>query len=496
MKFLNTILREILFFLEFKDIVRSSLAFVNKQFFNNIVEDTELLCRLIDRMVPLVKDYDRQEQYYASVTSKILRLKQKHESGNEEFKDPEMQFQRMKDYSTKELVLFILETEKLNIKTELVCTQRVTGGVMRAPIRCLRAFLNCNSIYHSEKVELHKNGVLCMTGIPIESLREDTEKARNLLQKVVEIQDSIGYKIPSKIQQQRNYKEIEGKEASFIEALNKENLSTDSRTSFKYWYLNRMIYSLPEIPSKTQSSIIQFDTSVHQELMKDRLFFWKGLQVMKTRNASCPIKALAVFTHDYPIKVEEHPLVHIVKDLYKKSTEEKVKKVYKSIFDCESDGEEVEVSFDSEAFVEDLRSKAILAGLIPDMITSDNNYMEFSQRFYSSKFERPDQDSQMDNEPLVKAISGIDSSKEYIEMLDRLKSKNDFFRLRLATIAYDLDTHGYEYRFTMNEVKTGRFITVLALEKEIRSSNVEVGISVGGVLFNGGFVPSMVRIIE
>ncbi|CAI2382677.1 unnamed protein product [Moneuplotes crassus] len=490
MKLLNTVLREILLFLEFKDIVNSNLAFVNKQFFHNIVQDTELLRRMLDIAIPLVKDYARQEQYYASVTSKILRLKHQHLNGDEEFKESNIPFKRLFEFCAKDLAEFMLKINKQEHLKQLVCTQRTTGGAETFDDQCLRAFLETESIYYSNDEDTYTNGVFCVTGIPLEQDLINETKAKELFIKVLNIQYEIGDIKTEEEGKQEDYSRWAKVNEIRVQDLHKNDTECEPAELFNRWYRNRLMYNIRKEEIKEEDCNIEYDISVHQEIMKDSLFYWSQFHVMETRRATCPIETLAIFTHDYPIKTECHPLVHIIKDLYCKSKRELDSPAPRSIF---YSGLEVKSTFcDVQSFIQTLDMIAKL-GLIPNIIDTQEKSIEFEQDFYSAKFQNTDQESSISTECLEKAISDIDCDNKYMEMLDGLESKDDFFRLRLSAIAFNLDTYTNSHTFSMKEIKFGRFVTVLALDKKVRMLYGGVNIDIGGVLFSGNFLPSMIQ---
>ncbi|CAI2385656.1 unnamed protein product [Moneuplotes crassus] len=67
MKLLNVLLREILLFLEFRDIHRSQLHLVNKQFFHIIVEDNELVRRILPLHLQLIFDYEQEREHQIEI---------------------------------------------------------------------------------------------------------------------------------------------------------------------------------------------------------------------------------------------------------------------------------------------------------------------------------------------------------------------------------------------------------------------------------------------
>ncbi|CAI2359382.1 unnamed protein product [Moneuplotes crassus] len=492
MKLLNTVLREILLFLEFKDIVNSNLAFVNKQFFHNIVQDTELLRRMLDIAIPLVKDYARQEQYYASVTSEILRLKHQHLMCDEEFKEPEIQLQRLYEYSIKDLASFLHLMTKQEFKMPLVCTTRSSGGAETSSEQCISAFLDLGTVYYSAKESKFTNGVLCVTGIFLEENAANEAEAKQLLDRVIQIQSEIGH--PSIEEEKEDYSRIKNLLKYGDCTIEEIQGATEPSKIYTNKYRNRLVYNVQDQNYQEENTNIEHDVLVHKELMKDKLFCWNEVHVSKIReSATCPIRALVVFTHDYPIRAEEHPLVHIVKDMYKSS---KVELSLNPIIPDEDNfgsDEDMKFMIDDPENLKDKFTSNSESGLNPRIINAQDHMLEFDQNFYSSKFNSTSQDSPMNIETLEKAISEIDSDGKYMEMLNKLKSKDDFFRIRLAAIAFGLNTHYHSYTFQMKEIKTGRFVTILGLEQTVSEQFLGVNMDIGGILFTGNFLPNLVK---
>lgn len=71
MKLTNITLKEIWVFLSFKDIVESQLHLVNKFFYHNLIENTELIYRIFIRHFGFIDDFDQEQEYMQTILDKI-----------------------------------------------------------------------------------------------------------------------------------------------------------------------------------------------------------------------------------------------------------------------------------------------------------------------------------------------------------------------------------------------------------------------------------------
>ncbi|CAI2385655.1 unnamed protein product [Moneuplotes crassus] len=100
------------------------------------------------------------------------------------------------------------------------------------------------------------------------------------------------------------------------------------------------------------------------------------------------------------------------------------------------------------------------AGFIPNISSSMNQWMEFDQTFYSSKFDPKYDNEEQKFDFSLSGISVQDSDK-VAELYDELDEEMDYYRLRLAAIAYDLSTLQTNYQFIFKQFVAGRFVTIL-----------------------------------
>ncbi|CAI2360008.1 unnamed protein product [Moneuplotes crassus] len=280
MKLLNVVLREILVFLEFKDIVNSGLAFVSKKFYHNIVEDNEVLRRMIPRYVAIIRDYDREVRYHNMISSMVR-------DQNSEYQDRQLKnFSKFYDSCESKLwnILRVLESD---VSQEFTVELARISGVrhrFNENIRLKKIFNNLEGIYYSQREDYLKNQIFCATGI-IKPFQIDIFNGQVAIKSEdTDMNESI-------------------------ESSGSENSSSDPENSDEFEAKCEL--AVPSSELFDELKIAEFEKSSLESIP-----FWNGFKVLFSNYATTPIKTIAIFVHDYPMTVEDHPLAHIVKEKF------------------------------------------------------------------------------------------------------------------------------------------------------------------------------------
>ncbi|CAI2367295.1 unnamed protein product [Moneuplotes crassus] len=457
MKLLNTVLREILLFLEFKDIVNSGLPFVSKIFYQNIVQDNEVFRRMVPRYVALIKDNDQELAYY----NMVMKLK---ESDSSLFEQKTLEdFDKFYENSKSKLwdTLRRLEIAVSNeIHVELF---RVSGAKDRpSQNRDLKyIFSSCSHIFYSRYEGGMKNKIFCATGImlvdkySLESESSDEDYCEHNEGDNNEKESLTGYV---------TFSEIKNDFARFTAPMEQFNPKAISKCQ---------IFSLDSIP------------------------LWNKFKVFSSNYATQPIKTFAIFVHDFPLHPEDHPLSHIVKEsfLNAKSTSEQSPKTFTDpgIFSQVNPEEIIIEESTTEADQDYIACFTSLSddNLVPKIVNSNENLIEFDQHFYCDRLEETKGDV------IGEQIDSLEISELAGSLHHQLDDKNDYFRLRLAAIAYDLNTMANNYEIKLKQQVPGRYVTIIPIDVHDRQPGQEKNYDIGGITFYGNHLKGpLVKLVE
>ncbi|CAI2361366.1 unnamed protein product [Moneuplotes crassus] len=486
MKFLNTIFKEILVFLEFRDITGSQLAFVNKQFYHNIVEDNTLIRRILMNYLVIITDYEKEEEYQRAILLDLHERRCLAENAKEEFE--EVKFSKYYDSPAKELAPLFNKFSRKYDKKQLVCTWRTTAGYETEVNEIVRIFMDDRSIYYSAEQGYFPNGVYCVTGIACEQNFEDHVVARKLLRNVQELDHIFGYEV-----EEENPIWIESSEFNVGEVQDRELFPESLRSRdpkiLNYWLRNRLAFSIwktgmvDEDQESSQNStglqnhkIIKFDVSIHQALHREQLLCWNRFRVLKCKYGSCPVSAFAVLSHDFPLKPENHPLAILLKNLYNKEIRPNITR--ESCIDEQGE------------MLSKLLKKLSANGIIPDVANTSDNMFELNVKYYYNKFDGQMGDYQQHNEALrdsISRVTGVDTLP--LELYDKLGSMYDYYRFRLNSIVFGLKCDEI-YNFHLKQLITGRYVSILALDINNIDNDPNANVDFGGVQFYGNMIPS------
>ncbi|CAI2362861.1 unnamed protein product [Moneuplotes crassus] len=508
MKFLNTILKEILVFLEFRDITSSQLAFVNKQFYENIVEDPQVIKTLLTQNFGnfiYIEDFEKEEEYQREILQNIAKLK-----GEEESK---IEFVPFYDSPVKELVpLFKLFARKKD-KKQLVCTYRSTGGYEQEATEMISIFMEDRSIYYSGKQKNFPNGICCITGIACEEHTGNFVFAKNILQRAIDLDKVFNFKVDIEDMMPLELGDFDPDQKKFPK-LYPENMKSKDPSLLNYWLRNRLAFSpyrsaknvdfkgigdTPDVLAGSSSNtIVEFDIGIHQALTREKSFAWRKFKNMSTEESSCPIYAYAVLTHDYPIKTEYHPLCILLKkfyDLYDKAEQDDAEGEESDEF-ADVEGEIDTEETKSNPKVVDTFKKLIKLGLIPKIVKQNANLLEFDQKYYQKVFNSQQNKDEEGKVTLKDAFETSEEAKDAIPFYENLETSLDYYRLRLSAIAYDLDDVISDYNFVLKQSMSGRYISILALDINNVERDEDPNIDIGGIIFPGKIIPSILKLNE
>ncbi|CAI2384420.1 unnamed protein product [Moneuplotes crassus] len=501
MKLLNVIIREILIYLEFEDIQKSKLHLVNKQFYHNIIEDNELLRRMLLQKIGLVMDYDKEEQYHREI---ILNNK------NEQAEEPiieELTAVKFYEDPRTSLIPVLLELQKEQERLLLVF-QRTSGGHYKGYDKVENVFLDNEGMenqYYSAPQVFFPNGLCCVTGAVYGTESKELEywlDAMNIIDSNIDVK--LTNFVDATLLKNDTSSEINGLDIkasttiiiknAFENYLNKQNIYNKG----SYIPHNKADESANDVAkSFSENQIYQYDTSCYDELIIKHLFLIEEITCMKAVMCLSPIKAFALFVHDTPMNPEDHPLTLLIKKVYDLSewtTNAPMMKQDQTIEEYEEEKKQNKEPKQASVFQDffNLFQNLTDAGLIPKIIDSESRWMEFDQKFYSSKF-----DAKQNNEEEKLEFSEASLSEEETNKIEEMYQEldeMDYYRLRLVAIGYDLHTRESAYTYALKQLISGRFITVLALDVAAdRPSTPHVDI--GGILFKGKMVPSILKFL-
>lgn len=99
-----------------------------------------------------------------------------------------------------------------------------------------------------------------------------------------------------------------------------EDLASHNVKLLNYWLRNRLIYlPIHHALNDDKNGITEFDISLHQIISRNMLFSWNRFKVSKLKNYSCPVTSFAIFVHDTPIEIENHPIPYLLKQLWEEA---------------------------------------------------------------------------------------------------------------------------------------------------------------------------------
>ncbi|CAI2386600.1 unnamed protein product [Moneuplotes crassus] len=539
MKLQNITLREILLFLEYQDLADNRLEFVSKKFYHNIMEDNELLRRMLDNYLGMIKDYQREQEYHDSILNN--RRSKEQENSKEEMKEPERKYIKLYDDTNSNIIRLLKSLFRESNKLMVIC-ERTTGGHQRGCDNIQEIFQDHGDEYNACPDIYFPNGLMCITALPYS---EDPQQERNKIEGVVKAKE-LGRvylnKTLEELEKNSRHAEYEFGHYSYYSYSSDSDEEVPENAGKKmakeyslksaYKVLEDTAYKNPNLIAhdkgfankddkyhgERHTKIVEFDTTMQREISRDRLFMLTQVEIRPADCCTCNIKAFAVFVHDYPVVPEDHPLTTIVKVLYdslewngKEATNyvrQNTRWMYRNESD-EEDNEETKNSSKENAKGKQLdKSKAtpaqeILAaysnaasyGIIPKISHTTSETLEFSQKFYSKKSNfNTKEEFKMD---VDRIISKLPKSSEYLPVMESLDMTQvvEDYNYRLAAIAYDLDTSSGTYQIKMPENAYGRYITILGLDT-FRSNNYHCNFDIGKLVFSGFQIPSCLKFVD
>ncbi|CAI2387476.1 unnamed protein product [Moneuplotes crassus] len=507
MKIHNIVLREILLFLEFQDIKQSKLHLVNKQFYHNIIENPELIRRMIPHLLTLTMDYTSELSYQTSILQKStstpsaptspLKFLKFYEgtclpSESENFSSQGFSVGRVIEIMTGQVA------DVKEGKGELLCCvcKRTTGGQDEGirNVKCI--FENekyCfKEAYNSGEQLYFPNGICCATAIP---LYEDNKASGSDKDGHDDIKEDF-----DDDEENRRLEDYKYEKFNLNHIYDNYTFVGHPKTLAQ----NPHFYDNCE-----DSKIIEIDTSYYDDLIIQNLFCINEVKISSFFDSSCPVKAIAFLVHDIPINCEDHPLSLLIQKVYDlsgwKNQDVKVRENLSeseedlNVYHSEEEGEEKDQDSEFRDFIQ-LFDNISKARLIPKLSNKSKKWIEFDQKFYSKKFDPKhiNEEQKFNLEEL-----GIDHKdiEKITELYDEMKDQMDYYRLRLAAIAYDLDvslinmlmTKDEEYIFKFNQMITGRFATIIALDAAV-NSKPDPNIDIGNIGFYGKVIPSVLKV--
>ena len=386
-------------YLEFKDVIANRLFFVSKAFYHNIIEDNELMRRMLMLYLGVINDSQNEEEYQYFVNQLISK------ANGEEEEEAKCNFTWVYEKPAKELALLFNRYSRKFSTKQMVCAFRTTGGYEDDIEDIIQIFTHDRHAYWSDEIRKIKHLPISVTGIAWEEDSFDYLNAKELLRNAINWSNKLN------IELNHSFIDIEKSEFNLGEAiafdLDEEDLSWQEPKLLNYWLRNRLIH-LPifNVVKDEKDGIVELDITLHQILSRNTLFSWNYFKVGKLKFYSCPSVAFAIFVHDYPIWTENHPIPSLIEKLWEKSewNLSKFKELFKNGFQ----------------------------NLIPKICNSNEYLIEFNQDFYHKIFDSKrfhDYDQLKSN--VVDSLSQQENNKILIPMFNELKSVYDIYRLRL-----------------------------------------------------------------
>ncbi|CAI2384296.1 unnamed protein product [Moneuplotes crassus] len=554
MKLLNIIIREILLYLEFKDIQKARLHLINKQFYHNIIEDNEFLRRALLNKVSLCLDYNQEEQYQKEILERLGN------SFPEENKCDGSMPVRIYENIESSPIHILLKLQKSPRRVFCIC-QRTTGGQQYSLRNAFYTFCDVQPFnqYNSCPELYFPNGVCCITGLLWHEDSKDLQEWEDTLNCIENsIEDS-----PKKIKPKKSKKsgpltfssdddycgrdqcDDRDDQITRISKI-KENLENKvikqivGKSGKFYSHTKGSAPSNDSRKDREDYGIYEYDTSCFDDLSRINLFVLTKVHVSMISGCSCPIKAFALLIHDSPMYCEDHPLALLLKKVYELSgwkfnapilepkrkkrsvcgfSRRMAQKIRSSLSSSSSESsssdeigsallsvinkKNLEESKDDtkknvapktdEKFKEFIKLFATLskAGLIPEMANSVDRWMEFDQKFYSKRLSDKYINEEEKFDLTKTGLKKLDIEKISQLYLD-LNTEVDYYRLRLAAIGYDLSTKKEVYDYAFKHLIAGRFVTILSLDIH-EMDDPRPNVDVGGILFEGHKIPGILK---
>ncbi|CAI2385164.1 unnamed protein product [Moneuplotes crassus] len=506
MKLQNVVLREILLFLSLQELMQARLELVSKQFYHNILEDNELLRRMIQNYLCLTKDYSKEQEYQETVLSIFAK-----EDEHKDQEDLEERKQRpyLKIYDDPSSDVFpVLKKIFREPKSLSFIVQRTTGGQQYGLQNAKSLFNDDGRRYNTGPEEYFPNGVCCISALVYNEELYDEGALVTIYEKANVLNKSIDpYVDLAELHRIKCLKSNQYKIQRF-----------ESKTNFEQMLdlLEEPFYSAPKIIHHDKSkavnessphyhtdhtSIMEFNTKVHQELSRDKLFVLKQIDTALARGCSCPFKAFAIFVHDHPVVPEDHALTLIVKGLYD-SLQWNKKDPYGAVRtnslrrrrrNVQEEEKEKKVETNYIEQITNTYQKGFNAGVLPQICESNENWIEFNQKFYSSKLKCPSTNEETKHD--FTEILPNSSTSEFLPSLDSEDAESILSddNYRLAGIVYNLDAQSKTYTIKVAQPITGRHITILGLDYWCEYGT-DHNYDFGGVFLKGNLIPSYLTI--
>ncbi|CAI2386250.1 unnamed protein product [Moneuplotes crassus] len=469
------------------------LELVSKKFYHNIMEDNELLRRMLDNYLGIVKDYEREQEYQDSILD--YRKAKQEENNKEEIKEPERKYIRYM-MTTASIIKIYHRMSKKGTKLSVMCA-RSTGGHQINHNNIFCVFQGTGDHYNTCIENYFPNGLSCITGIPYsENPRTVENKASKLTQanELCEIYQQTSLDSLSTIRSgglRYKYRVLYPSSSSSDD----EEMCCEEKTiplHKAYKRLENSSYKAPELIGhdkgnvrkslsyyqEDHTKIIEFDISIQRELTREKLFVLDNIKIHRLLNCNSNIKAFALFVHDYPVIPEDHPLTTIVKVLYnslewngKEASDHNINMEEIEPYTDSFNGFQAQDKVNRAQEIFDVYASKDCCGVFPEVLSTTQHSINFSQKFYSKKL----------NEGKIEEVKG-----NLKKMTEKIHNKSDFLpeigsldmdqiiqdsNYRLACIAYNLDTKYNSYTIDLPQSTLGRYVTILCLDVHDRKLN-------------------------
>ncbi|CAI2386401.1 unnamed protein product [Moneuplotes crassus] len=163
MKLTNIIIREILLFLEFEDLADNRLELISKKFYHNIMEDNELLRRMLDNCLGMIKDYQREQEYQDSILDNRNATNGEHIS--DDTKKIKRKYMKIYDDSSSNSIRLFKSLSKRKRKLLTMC-ERSTAGHQLGKNNISDIFQGTGNNYNTCPEIYYPNGLMCITLFP------------------------------------------------------------------------------------------------------------------------------------------------------------------------------------------------------------------------------------------------------------------------------------------------------------------------------------------
>ena len=451
-------------YLEFNDIWKQKLFLLNKAFYHNIIEDSELMRRILMINLGIINDLDNEKSYQYFVNGLI---KKANGDADEEVK---LELDRVYERPSRELATMFYKYSKKSRTKQLVCGFRTTGGYDDDIEDIIQIFTDVDEAYWSSEIREIKILPISITGIAWEENFSDYECAKKILEEIIYWSNKLGIKLTDSLI------DIENSKLKYVEYANldvrTENLKIQNERLLNFWQRNRLIHQpMFHTIQNDKNGIVEFDITLHQILSKNSLLSWNSFKIGQLDKIyTCPVNAYAIFVCDTPISPEYHPLPFLIDLLWRKSSNpiEYFKKLFKNN----------------------------LLDLIPKISNYNEILLEFNQDFYRKIFEsKMSRDYDAFKSRVWRSLSTLSNNKGLISLFDKLKSFYDLYRLRLVAIVCREDYEKLIHIHLKQQI-SWRYITITGLHFVDVDNEEYPNMDFPNFTFSGTIIPSPLQNIQ